>query len=345
MTKHPPPLEPEVLSEEGFVLRRRYGKRTVNTVVAGAHRGAEAALNALITLNNTNKALSIIPHYVDPIDGRAEAMAEAARQQGLDGALGTVARIQDEKAVAGEADLVIHHLDRADAIAESHAITVNNGTPSLSYLAMLLPGRAVLGVAAVDDRQSPEASAQIQTFFRGVARVSARAGSGSVFGVEAPIESNQAEALIRSWFARHSDDCVQKLAAGVAPTRYPLEITFDGDESIPLFVVESDTPATSLEQLAESVLMNPHTPIPRGSRFVVCEVLPNAVRFVTIRHRSFGGVNVTGQTSVTDRDVLAQASTRRESTDSGLGALLMSLVVGASVLANATRSNALHTTD
>lgn len=344
MTNRIPTLEPEVLADDGFVLRPRQGRRVLHATVAGANRGARAAVDALAALNVNSTAMTVVPHYVDPIDGRAEAMAESARQQGLDDALGTVARIQDKKALAGEADLVIHHLDRADAIAESHAITVVNNTPSLSYLAILLPGRGVIGVAAVDDRTSVEASAQIQAFFRGVARVSARAGSGAVFGVEAPVESNQAEALIRSWFARHSDDCVQKLAAGVAPTRYPLEMTFDGDESIPLFVVESDVAASSPETLAEVVLMNPHTPIPRGSRFVVCEVLPDALRFVTVRHRSFGGINVTGETRVTERDVVATRVTRRE-TGPGLGAALLSLVIGASVLVHASRSNPVHTTD
>jgi hypothetical protein len=333
------------LTGDGFVLRPRSGKRVLHVTVPGANRGARAAVDALAALNANSTAMTVVPHYVDPIGGRADSMAASARARGLDGATGVAARIQDERALVSASDLVIHHLDRADAIATSLLATTVSRTPSLSYLAIQLPGRGVLGVATVDDHSSPQASAEIQAFFRGVARVSARAGSEAVFGLDAPIESNQAEALIRGWFARHTNDCVEKLAAGITPTRYPIEITFDGDESIGLHVFESDAPAESLEALAEAVLANPHTPVPRGTRFVVCEVLPTSLRFVTVRHRSLGGVNATAQLSVREGDIATRTATHRTDAGGGIAMSLLSLLVGVSVLANASSSNPVRTTD
>lgn len=345
MTQPQDPLDPEVLSPEGFVLQRRPPKRVVRTTVAGANRGAQAALDALAAINTTSRAITLVPHYVDPIDGRAEALAETARTRGLDGAEATASRIQDQGELVRRSDLVIHHLDRADALAASHALTIESRTPSLSYLAISLPARGVIGVATADDLTNPVTTRQIQAHYRGVARVSARAGSGAVFGVDAPTANTHAESLIRAWFAKHTDDCAQKIAAGVALTRCPIEITFDGDESIPLFVVQSETAATSLEALAESVLGNPHTPIPRGSRFVICEVLPTSLRYVTVRHRSLGGINITADTTVRESDIVARAAVQRAGDDGGVALSLLSLVVGVAVLANASRTNPLHTTD
>jgi hypothetical protein len=91
-------------------------------------------------------------------------------------------------------------------------------------------------------------------------------------------------------------------------------------------VVTSDAPSSSLEVLAETVLMKPHTPMPRGSRFVVCEVLSDALRFVSVRHRTLGGVSVTDQTKVSVSDIIAQ-------------------IARASVLASAARTNPIWTTD
>lgn len=318
-------------------------KRRVPLDIGGANRGATAALDGLAEFNATSAGLELVPTYIDPVPGRAASLAMVARDRGII-ANHVEGRIEDQPATP---DVRVYHLDRPGSIATGIERDIAARRPLLGYLVVLLPSGAVAGVrmAVHDDH---DAAREAILLLRGLERVTARRGGRAIFGESGDVRHARLEPLIRGWFAEHSTNWIGKLAAGVEADGFPLEITFDGIETLSLHVVTSDAPSDP-NDLAERVLASPNAPVGRGSRFMIVELLPDAVRFHEIRYRTDGrilvraslGFDQAAADAADGRLITVEDERRQQRESNALGLALINNIL----TQTATRSNPIAATD
>jgi hypothetical protein len=78
---------------------------------------------------------------------------------------------------------------------------------------------------------------QLAGLFQAMSGATIRSGAGAVFGVEASPRSIGLEPLIRAWFASHMLANIYKLLYNLPPVSAPVEVTRDGNVSMPLNIV------------------------------------------------------------------------------------------------------------
>src|SRR4051794_39870847 len=93
-------------------------RRTITTLNAGANRGALLNLGAFTDWNKTSESVALVPRYIDPVPGRANALVKVAGSRGL--AAEAVEGTIEETIKAGgiEGTPIVLNLDNPRAIAE-----------------------------------------------------------------------------------------------------------------------------------------------------------------------------------------------------------------------------------
>ena len=281
---------------------------SIEIISAGANRGARENVAAVAALRRESERISPLAVYVDPVPGRARALAAIAEQHGLQSRAveGTVEAVVQRGSIGNRSPLILH-LDRPRAIAEILRTPGVSERPILAYGLIRLPGARLWAVRIAllpSDRRGRHDTLH---FFEALSSLAERGGSDRVVGERAEPAHRLIEPLLRGWMREHGAACLTKLIAGLEPEVDPVEITTDGERTRPLLVwdapVWSDPAA-----LARAVLANPSTPISRGRDFVIAETCGGEIRFHEVRVRQTDGqVRVRG---VETLDETALASLR-----------------------------------
>ncbi|MFO0617260.1 MAG: hypothetical protein U0414_31980 [Polyangiaceae bacterium] len=276
-------------------------KKTVLQIdIGGANRGARGTLHAIIDFNRVSQRLIIHPRFIDPVPGRAEELKEEAERLGLK-ADAIEGRIEDVvRREKSEAPIILH-IDRAKAIATVLRETEGVGRLLGWYLIMRLGPHRVLALRSLLTAEDDAALRNSILLAETVAKVSERGGSDAVFGAAAGGGGVTNEPLFRAWFADHWQDNCAKIAAGIEPNAFPLEVTQTGRETLPLHVVETKD-WLDTDELGNRVLDCASFPVKRGSEFVIAEVATRvpAIRFHFARRRTDDRVTVDGHHSLDD---------------------------------------------
>jgi hypothetical protein len=282
-------------------------------LAAGASRGARQNLHALERFNEKSQGTEIDVEYVDPEVGRALNTAALATERGIT-ARGTEGRI--ETVIRARPQPLMVHLDRPAALAETFEAVEETPVPVLAYWLTRLPSDRLLGVRIALRPEDEKARREVRRFAETLKAVTARAGSEHVIGAQAPLGHQLAEPLYREWFAEHAAENLAKFVAGTEPNAAPVEVTTDGTTTVPMLFVFRERFGEPLAVAREAV-MTPGTPLPRGTDFLVAEVLPEAVRFHEARRRGLDGALVGRGT-----EVLSEVELRRRPPTSALSRAL-----------------------
>lgn len=283
-------------------------KTTRRVYVAGANRGARGNLPALARLNRESERMAIEVVPVDPVPGRAMALATEARGLGLTATAteGKIEEIVTTPTYRGEPKIL--NLDRAGAIAVALAATEKAAPPVLFYLIIVLPSGRMAGLRGAIAPEETRFRTQAKNLFDALAKVSERVGGRSVWGPGANPAHLALEPELRAkFFAAHCQQNLAKLLAGLEIESPPFEIGFDPAEPIPLHVVERDSWGVPYE-VVEAVAENPEMPIARGQKFVVAEVTPAGVRLHESTCRSYDEKVIVEGTSTIDEHSMIEAA-------------------------------------
>lgn len=259
--------------------------RTISIDQVGAGRALAFAIPLLertFALSHLTKPSLTI---YDPAPGKALARSREATTLGIS-ARAVEQRGQDAIAAAGASDRLLQiNVDHPETIAECLLLAAEHNRPTCVNVFVQLPSGALVairGAFAAEDRAGKIAAA---AFFFVLNRVTVRAGSGKVWGPDAPPANITLEPAMRTWFTGALDRA-HAMAAGVAPDGAPLECTYDGVDTMPLFIRDSRSGWADRETLEREVNAQTSTPLTRGTAFVIAEVGTDALQFVPGRFRA-----------------------------------------------------------
>lgn len=268
----------------------------------GANRGARLGLKAIENFNRASTRFEISPTYVDPVPGRAAALADEARKRGID-AHGVEARIEDWADTQDARGVpVLLNMDSPTSDANVIQRLGARVGAILGYKIVEMPDGRVSSVAMVLRSEEPEHLAAAQKLFAALGRLTERSGADAILGPTGSVAARAREPQIRQSFAAHTVKNLNKILAGLTPESPPLEVG-NGIDSAPLYIRETDGRADA-EALVESVANNPEHPMRRGTSFSVAEIVTptGEVRFHDARRRS-----VDDQVSVRTRGILERS--------------------------------------
>lgn len=267
-------------------------RSTITVLHGGANRGAQRGMPMYADFNGASARIQLVPRYVDPVPGRATALARIASASGID-ADAVEGRIEEEIREAEGSTPVVLSVDKPETIASSLAAVEEAARPVLAYLMLKFPTGELWGLRLTLTADDSTGRADARRLFEALGRVTARRGFAAVFGAGAPSEHVATEEVFRRWMADHGRENLGKITAGVIPDAYPIEATDDGTTTMPVIVVRHETWADPTT-LAERLAANPPIPLMRGESFVIAELGPDGVRFHKIRYRTDGQLSVRG---------------------------------------------------
>jgi len=295
----------------------RVPKRPLTVYNAGANRGARENAPAYAEFNLSSAATALVPVYVDPAPGRANAMKEQAETLGIR-AQAVEARVEDIVLWQGtEANApILLNVDRPSTIANVLRQTAKNPRPILGYLLVKLPSGRLWAVRFVLEAHDESGRTAAIAYFEKLAELTERNTSAAIFGEAADAAHRLLEPAIRAWFAEHTKANLAKIAAGVEPATAPFEVTMDGKNTLPLLIAVRDS-SSEPAALADELLKNPTSPIRRGTELMVAEVTPEGIRLHAVRRRTddrvtVGGAEVIDRATIEARQMAQERLARAE---------------------------------
>ena len=272
--------------------------RIVPLIHAGARRGARALAPYLATWNR-QATFSLSPVYVDPVPGRADAMRERASELGL-AALAEESAIEDYLTGNKEHDprsVLLLSLDNPRSI--SQALDASTGIPVLAYSIWQFPTGHLAGFQAAIAPDDEATRRRLAGFFRAVDTLTARAGSGAVFGERANGANHATEPFYRNGFGAHLARSLPKLASRLEPDDPPIGLVLGGGPPEAATIVESPRQWRREDDLLGEAPKNPIAP---GSSQLILELGPDGLRVHRLRLRRVDrGVTLTTITGTEPR--------------------------------------------
>lgn len=260
-------------------------RRELAVVNAGANRGALGNLDAFASWNRDSSRLALVPHYIDPVPGRAALMKAEAAKRGV--AAEAVEGTIEGAIAAGDVakQPILLNLDSPRAIAETVLASEHLDSPLLGYLLVKLPSGELWGVRFYLRPGDTEGRRLAVKFFHRLGELTARRGSSAIVGAQGNVAHRAAEARYRAWFAAHTQEQLGKLLAGTEPSGHSIEVTDDGGTTTYALLIEEGAAWSDPRELAERVAADPPAPILRGESWVIAEVVPDGLRFHKVRRR------------------------------------------------------------
>jgi len=257
----------------------------IRVINGGAHRGATLNLPHFGEFNRNSTTYQVQPHYIDPVPGRAAALAERATSMGIPAAWmeGRVEQCLPELRQHQPTTPLLLNIDRPRELAT--AIRQSRGLPVLAYMMMRTPNGELLGIRVVIEAGDDEGRERTAAFFDQLGEVTARRGHNAIFGERGEASHLANEPLYRAWFAKHAEENLPKVIAGLEPDSALIEVTRDGTTAMPMLVHDSrQTGWAEPMDLAREVTES-GAPLLRGEDFVVAEQGPDGVRLHQARVR------------------------------------------------------------
>ena len=286
-------------------------RRTVGVDSIGGGRAATDLVQQLAKMFSATDGVHAELALYDPAPGKARQRAREAE------ALGITARAvettgQAALAAAGAIDrLVIINIDHAPSCAECLVLAAENDRPVVVTLFIQLPTGKLVALRAAFAAADRAGKLALAAFFVTLGRITVRAGSSKVWGPDAPPANILLERPMRDWFLdafRRACD----MAAGVPAEGAAVEITFDGEETMPLFIRDSREGWTDRQTLAREIAAQTSTPIDRGTSFAIAELGTEAIHLVPGKRRALDREIAIDTFEAIDAEGYEEAERRRE---------------------------------
>jgi hypothetical protein len=284
--------------------------RTITIDALGAGRHAQFAAGLFARLFEQTALTKFKTNHIDPAPGKAEQLVRDAQAKGMDA---TAYEMTGQEAIAragASKDLLVIMIDHAPSCAECLVLAAEHGRPVVITVFIQWPSgklMALRGTFAADDRAGKLALA---AFFVALGRVTVRAGSSKIWGAEAPPANILLEEPMRRWFFEAMERA-RAMAAGVPAEGANVEVSFNGDETIPLFIRDSRAGFADHATLIEELTAGTATPLDRGTSFVIAEVADAALHVVSGRKRALDQKIAIDGGELVDAEAYAAAEERR----------------------------------
>lgn len=281
-------------------------------VNAGANTGARGALPYITRLAHDTAHTQVNVISVDPVPGRARDLAAAATANGIR-AISREEHIEDVIPTVPDGALVVFNVDRPETIAHGLESLAERDLADAGYAFLACPDGRLFGVRFIHARDERAAKLADARLFRGIERFTGRGGRHRIFGERGRPEHLGLEPLIRQWFGEHLNENARKYAAGLQSNHFHLELTPDGQRTLPVFVHDSGNEWADPFTLTSLVLADPPEPVLRGDEFCVAEVHRDGVRlhFARLR-RTDGRLSVGGYAGFDPQTLAALEAAERE---------------------------------
>jgi hypothetical protein len=255
---------------------------------AGANHGGLGTLPYLAALSQDAERAEMNVLNVDPVPGRAHRLAARGQAQGIR-ALGREDNIETVIPELADDSLVLLNIDRPDAVATSLELLADRSVGVLGYGFLKAPDHRLFGFRFQYGAEEYESKRAGASCFRGIDRFTGRGGRDRIFGDRGQPEHLDLEPLFREWFGRHLNENITKYAAGLPSNNSNMELTTDGQRTLPVFVQQSQHDWADPYTLTSLVLFDPPEPVLRGDEFCVAEVQTEGVRLHFARLRKTDG--------------------------------------------------------
>jgi hypothetical protein len=248
-------------------------KTEATVIFAGANAGGTDMASVIADANSRAHDVEFAVHLVDPNGENLSRLAAFAAGRGL---RTTTQQQPIEAALASRTDAAPLgiFIDAPRSIATAIEAAAATGRPTLLYVVILLATGDLLGVRAVLTGAERAVALQLASFFNAIGGATARSGASAVFGPSAPARNADLQPLIRRWFADHMVANVYKLLFDLPPVNAPVELTRDGQTTMPLFIHDSGATWIDPQELVQTTMARPPMAIEPGSDFVIAEIGP-----------------------------------------------------------------------
>ena len=247
-------------------------------LVAGAGEGAKATVAFLpeTLVRGDGKIDEVL--VADPSEANLRAALVTATKRGLS-ASGTICHAEDAivGGVLAPAPVIIQ-VDRLEPLAKILLAPEAASRPLLAFDLVLLPGGRLLGLHLAFDGEASTLRRDAAGLLALLSVYTRRGSREAIFGMATRVSHRLAEPLYRSWFADRVARNLPKFLAGLPPVSEPIEATFDGKTTLPVFPVFHDGDFWTSTALLEAALdTHPNAP-PLDSDILVTEGIPDGVR-------------------------------------------------------------------
>lgn len=286
----------------------------IELVGGGSGRGLQGLLGPISEWNGRSDRTTIKLRAVDPVPGRAFAVASEASARGITARLAEV-RVQDLLAQEGDAERSPAYLALDDPGSDASALEVlaTQRRPVLGGLLIRTPWEELIGLRwtlAANDTENKRLGAR---FFTKLAEVTARRGSAYVVGERGRSEHAAAEKQYRAWFGEGATMNAGRIAVGIEPEVVaPFTVTTNGRNTLPLLLRDSGPVWADPIEIAADLVTSPTTPIilVKNEEFAIGEIGPDGIRIHRVRLRHDGRISLRGGAAV-DRETLQAVEDHR----------------------------------
>jgi hypothetical protein len=264
--------------------------RRLRIIDGGTNHGGRALLPHIARLQAQSEA--IIPELVgvDPIPGRARRYANEAAALGLR-ADAHEGKIEDFVADGhAEHAPVVLNVDTPEGHARALYQLADRPNPDMGALFATSPEGHLIGWRYVHEAHQRDEKRETALMYAALAAYNAPGGRDRVWGTRGRPEHQPQELVYREWAGRFVERNLAKIATGVRPDDYHLEMTLDGRKTMPVIVRQSPDGWAPPATLAAATLATSTALILKGEDFVIAEVRPDGVRFHLARIGKTDGI-------------------------------------------------------
>lgn len=265
----------------------------------GGGRAMRAILPVLAERHRTNPATEL--RLFEPRATKGHEIVRHAESQGVSLTLRPV-RGEDGLRDSRDAGLILVHTDDPRTTAELLANEALIGRPILGQL-LIKFGERIAGLRVAAERGDLTTRRAGTLLMERLAELRGRRGASAI--VDDP-RFAAIEEPVRAWMRAAVEREAERLEADIVPECDPLELTYDGIETLPVFVVETMAPEDP-EELVRRTLEREleHRTLTRGTSFIVAEI-PTHERALYLHEARLRLTD--GDVRVLSREVLTSAS-------------------------------------
>lgn len=294
-------------------------KTQIQTIHAGAGRGARLMLPPVRDFNLQSERFFMKPLYVDPIPGRADEVADEASRLGVF-STALEAKVEDSlmESRAEDSSAVVLQIDRPTAVAKAITCAAEYEKPVLQYMLLRVPDGNLYGIRmAFQSNENAEMKKAVK-FYERLAEVTARSGHSMIVGEEGRSEHLIMEPSYRAWFGNHMKETLPKIVTGLEPDSHPIEMTPDGRRTLWVTIHDSGSSWSDPRGLAFELAERPSMPLIRGQEFMIAELGPKGLRLHQGSIRRIDGKLAIHGTSVVTEQTMREAEALRRETELAL---------------------------
>jgi len=261
----------------------------------GTNHGGRGLLPHVADFQRKSNVIDVKIIGVDPIPGRAPQFVQDAAAHGLR-AQAREAKIEDVITEGVDNAPVILNMDTPRAHAQALHLLADTDSPVLGVLFAGDPAdRRLYGIRYTCGGEEHEPKLKLARTFTSLAAFDGKGGRERVWGERGRPEHRPLEPVYREWAGKFVRENLAKLAVGLPSNNHYIELTRDGQRTMPVFIRESPYGWASPFTLAVEVLGNPEAAILPGDEFVIAELRPEGARLHFARlGKTDGRVRVNG---------------------------------------------------